>query len=461
MKRNELLYAALMVPLDYVAVFCAGWVAYVWRFHQVADFLPVATTTPQRDFLLLVLAVGWLWVIGIAIQGGYAIRQRSLARELGRVALGASLAVLLLIVFVFFRREFFASRFIVVSGWLLSILFLWLSHILVRLTQRYTQSRGVANTRIVLFGQDDTLRVLLNTLHSKKSLGYQVVKVFPAVTPESLAELETMFASQAVDEVWQVDISTMKERSLQLLEVCGDHAVTFKFVPDLFTTETGHVDITDLAGVPIVEIRRTALEGWGRILKRGLDLAGAVICLIIFLIPGAIVALAISIDSQGPVFIRLERVGQGQRKFYLWKFRSMIRDAHALKPQLMTQNERQDGPLFKMERDPRITRVGRFIRKTSIDELPQLFNVLQGAMSLVGPRPHEPEEVARYERHHKKLLTIKPGMTGMAQVSGRSQLSFEDEVRLDTYYIEHWTLGLDLQILARTPLAVLHIHTAA
>ena len=138
----------------------------------------------------------------------------------------------------------------------------------------------------------------------------------------------------------------------------------------------------------------------------------------------------------------------------------MIRDALAMRDQLSAQNERLDGPLFKISNDPRITRVGRWIRKTSIDEIPQLINVLRGDMSLVGPRPHLPEEVARYEKHHKKLLTIRPGMTGMAQVSGRSDLTFEDEVRLDTYYIEHWSLGLDLQVLLRTPLAVLSTRSA-
>jgi exopolysaccharide biosynthesis polyprenyl glycosylphosphotransferase len=265
----------------------------------------------------------------------------------------------------------------------------------------------------------------------------------------------------AVDEVWQTDPTLPKQQSLAVLEACTESSIGFQYAADLFATETGHVTISDIAGIPMIEIRRTTLDGWGRILKRALDLVGASLIFLLMLIPGLLVALAIKLDSAGPIFIRLERVGQGQRRFYLWKFRSMIKDAHAMKAQLMAQNERGDGPLFKMERDPRITRVGRFIRKTSLDEFPQLFNVFAGSMSLVGPRPHEPEEVARYDKHHKKLLTIKPGMTGMAQVSGRSNLSFEEEVRLDTFYIEHWSLGLDFQILLRTPLAVINTKTAA
>lgn len=461
MKRNDLTFAALLVPLDYLAVLLAGWAAYALRFHQIANFVPATITTPFSDFMKLVLAIGWVWLLFLAFEGAYAIRQRSFAHELGRVAMGASLAILMLIVFIFFRREFFASRFIVVAGWVFSVLFLWASHIFVRVWQRYFQARGLNASRIVMFGNDSTTTTLIEAIQTKKSLGYRVSKIFPEVSVDSLHDLVGLIESGQVDEVWQADPNISKSQSLQLLETCAEHSIDFKYAADMFETETRRVEVSDLAGIPMIEIRRTPLDGWGRITKRLVDILGATVGIILFAIPGFILAIIIIVDSAGPVFIQLERVGQRQKKFKLWKFRSMIRDAHALKPQLMANNERGDGPLFKMERDPRITRVGRFIRKTSIDELPQLFNVLQGSMSLVGPRPHEPEEVARYEKHHKKLLAIKPGMTGMAQVSGRSHLSFEDEVRLDTYYIENWSLSLDMQILVRTPLAVIHTKSAA
>ena len=145
----------------------------------------------------------------------------------------------------------------------------------------------------------------------------------------------------------------------------------------------------------------------------------------------------------------LKRISQRQ-EFDLYKFRSMIKNAEELKKNLMEYNERKDGPLFKMKNDPRITRIGRFLRKYRIDELPQLFNVLRGEMSLVGPRPHQPDEIEKYEKHHKKVLLIKPGMTGMAQISGSSDLPFEEEVKLDTYYIENWSLSKDIYILLKT-----------
>lgn len=461
MKRIELVFAALLVPLDYVILLLAAWTAYNLRFHQVAALLPVVNTIPAGTFMKIaaVVAVGWVAVLAMA--GVYAIRQPRLSRELGRIFLGASTAVLLVIVLIFFRREFFASRFIIVASWVLAVVYLWLTHAIIRGVQRLLLRQGIGARQIVVFGNDSTTEELLAAFRTRLDSGYHVLRQFPAVSLETLTQLREVLAQDTVDEVLQADTSTSRAQSLQLLELCTEHGVTFKYAADVFETQVGRMITSDFAGVPLIEIRRTPLDGWGRIIKRAVDITGAVIGLVVLIIPGLIVAVFIKLDSTGPIFKRLERVGQGQRRFYLWKFRSMIRDAEALKPQLAEQNERADGPLFKMNNDPRITRVGRWLRKTSIDEFPQLINVIRGQMSLVGPRPHEPAEVARYEQHHKKLLTVRPGMTGMAQVSGRSNLTFEEEVRLDTYYIEHWSLGLDLQILLRTPLAVLKIDTAA
>ena len=194
---------------------------------------------------------------------------------------------------------------------------------------------------------------------------------------------------------------------------------------------------------------------WYTYTKRCVDIIGGLAISLVFLPVSLVTAIAIILDSPGPIFADTpERVGKGGKLFKLYKFRSMIQGADKLKEELMENNERLDGPLFKMKKDPRITRAGKFIRQTSFDELPNFWNVLIGNMSLVGPRPHEPNEVAKYKKHHKKLLNIKPGITGMAQVSGRSMLDFETEVKLDTLYIETWSLRLDLIILFKTPLII-------
>lgn len=461
MKRTDLLFAALLVPLDFAALWLAGWTAYSLRFSHISGILPAATAIPFRPYLGIIAIVAAVWVGILAIAGVYAVRQRPLSAELGRIFLGASTSVLLIIVTIFFRREFFTSRFIILAGWVLGVLFVWFVHILVRSIQRALLRRGLGVRSIVVFGNDATTNNLLVAFRAHPVLGFRVVQHFPDIGLESLEKFDMLLAQGDIDEAWIADPTIPKPQTLQLYDRCSTSNVVFKYAADIFDTQAGNIDIHDVAGVPVIEIKRTPLDGWGRILKRVVDLVGAVILIAILAIPCLLVAVMIKLDSAGPVFMRLDRVGQGQKKFRLWKFRSMVRDAQILKPQLVEQNERGDGPLFKIKNDPRITRVGRFIRRTSIDELPQLLNVVTGDMSLAGPRPHEPEEVARYEKLHKKLLAIKPGMTGMAQISGRSNLTFEDEVKLDLYYIEHWSLGLDLQIMLRTPAAVLNTRNAA
>jgi lipopolysaccharide/colanic/teichoic acid biosynthesis glycosyltransferase len=198
-----------------------------------------------------------------------------------------------------------------------------------------------------------------------------------------------------------------------------------------------------------VELRRTSLEGWGRIWKRVMDVVGSFLGLLVLSALFLCVAASVVIESRGPVFFRQMRVGKHQQPFRIAKFRTMVINAEQLKQVLMQFNERE-GPLFKMRNDPRITRVGRFLRKTRIDELPQLFNVLLGQMSLIGPRPHLSEEIAQYSKHHRKLFTIKPGMTGLAQVSGASNLPFDEEAALDIQYVENWSPKMDAGIFLRT-----------
>ncbi len=461
MKRSDLFFAGLLVPIDYLTLVLAGWLAYNLRFSGLNELLPTASVIPLGSYMRLVLIVAAVWIAVLAATGVFAVRQTRLSTELAKIFYGTSTAVLLVIVTIFFQREFFSSRFIILASWVLALVGLWLTHTVVRSIQRQFYRRGLGVRQLVVFGQDQTTKDLLAMFHTNPMLGYRVVKHWPEVTLEALEQFDELAQPGAIDDVLQGDSAISKAQTMQLIDHCNAHGVGFRYAADVFDTQAGHVDVGDIGGVPMITIRRTPLDGWGRILKRVVDMAGATFGLIILLIPGLIIAGLIKIDSAGPVFQPLIRVGQRQRRFTLWKFRSMIRDAHALKSQLLEKNERDDGPLFKISNDPRITRVGRWLRKTSIDELPQLFNILRGEMSLVGPRPHEPEEVARYEARHKKLLTIKPGLTGLAQISGRSALSFEDEVRLDLWYIEHWSLALDLRIIAQTPTVVFSTRHAA
>jgi len=287
---------------------------------------------------------------------------------------------------------------------------------------------------------------------------------------ETEKELRAFLAQEQIDEIIQSDPNLSKTDVLRLYDFADEYNLTFKYAADLLGTKVLKTEVMEIAGIPLIEVKKTPLEGWGRIAKRIMDVFGSSVLIFLFspLLLG--IALLIKIDSRGPVFYLDYRSGQAGRRFLFYKFRSMIAhlcdgegpsataEGNKILQEMIADrklNVRSDQPLHKIKDDPRVTRVGRFIRRWSLDELPQLFNVLKGDISLVGPRPHMTMQTAKYEAHHKKVLTIKPGITGLAQISGRSDLSFEDEVKLDIYYIENWSLLLDLSILLRTPLAVI------
>jgi exopolysaccharide biosynthesis polyprenyl glycosylphosphotransferase len=209
------------------------------------------------------------------------------------------------------------------------------------------------------------------------------------------------------------------------------------------------VDVDDLGGIPLIGVRQTSIGSGQQVLKRLMDVMFAAFGGFLALPLMGVIAMAIKLDSSGPAVFRQLRVGKTGRQFWCYKFRSMRQGAEDERERLQAFNE-ADGPLFKIRDDPRRTRVGRWLRRTSLDELPQLYNVLRGEMSLVGPRPPLPEEVAQYEAWQMRRLEVAPGITGLWQVSGRSNLTFDEQCLLDIYYIENWSPFLDITILLRT-----------
>ncbi|HLY67132.1 MAG TPA: sugar transferase, partial [Chloroflexota bacterium] len=230
--------------------------------------------------------------------------------------------------------------------------------------------------------------------------------------------------------------------------------VRYKVVPDLFEMSLSRLDVDEIAGIPLIGFRENTITGPNLVLKRAVDLTLGSLMLILSLPLWVLVPLAIKLDSRGPVLFRQTRVGRDGKHFTFFKFRSMRQGADDEWQQLRALNE-TDGPILKIRKDPRLTRVGKLLRRTSMDELPQLLNVLHGDMSLVGPRPPLPAEVLQYESWQHKRLSVAGGMTGLWQVSGRSHLNFEEMVMMDLYYIENWSLGLDVKILLRTIPAIL------
>jgi exopolysaccharide biosynthesis polyprenyl glycosylphosphotransferase len=315
--------------------------------------------------------------------------------------------------------------------------------------------------RIIIAGAGEVGRRVMRTIVARPDLGYAIVgyvddnpdkgqgKVGRFKGLGSIDDLPNVIDSEAVDEVIVTLPWNYHRRILSILRECARRDVTARLVPDLFQMSLSRVEVSDLGGVPLVEIQEIAFNRAELVVKRAIDLAGALALLAVGWPLLAIIAVAIKLDSPGPVMFRQLRVGQNHKPFSRYKFRTMRVGAELEVESLRDQNE-ADGPLFKIRRDPRVTRVGQALRRTSLDELPQLFNVFRGEMSLVGPRPPIPEEVEHYQAWHKRRLAVPPGMTGLWQVSGRSELTFDEMVLLDLYYIEHWSPWLDFSILLRT-----------
>jgi exopolysaccharide biosynthesis polyprenyl glycosylphosphotransferase len=275
-------------------------------------------------------------------------------------------------------------------------------------------------------------------------------------TSPVIVELESVIAQEPVDEVF---ITLPREKYGHLLDtivrLCEEQGIIVRVQTEPFDLRIARWQVDELGGIPIVTIRSGPPDGWQLLAKRLMDICGSAVLLIALAPLLAVVALLIKLDSPGPVLFTQQRVGLNKRRFTLFKFRTMAAGADQHQALLEGLNE-AEGPVFKIKDDPRITRIGRILRRYSIDELPQLLNVFKGEMSLVGPRPLPVRDVERIDaRWHKRRLSVKPGVTCLWQVNGRSDVSFDFWVRMDLEYIDKWSLGLDLKILMKTIPAVL------
>ena len=315
---------------------------------------------------------------------------------------------------------------------------------LARLLQRNAQY----GYKIVGFVEDDDDRC-----HYLESLGLKRLGKFD--------EIEDLLQRIVIDELHVgLPVRSYYETIQQMADLCLGVGVSLRLVADIFPLKIATSRIHQIEGVPMLSLTMVSENQAQLAVKRMLDILIAGGALLVCAPIMLIVAAAVKFTSPGPVFFLQERVGLNQRKFKMIKFRSMVPDAEVQRHEMEHLNE-ADGPIFKIKNDPRITPVGQFIRRYSIDELPQLVNVIRGEMSLVGPRPHPTKEVMRYNWHHRRRLSVKPGMTGLAQVSGRSDLSWDDAVELDLRYIDGWDIFTDIYILMRTFRAVLVADGAA
>ncbi len=319
-------------------------------------------------------------------------------------------------------------------------------------TDRKDKTKVIRN--LVQNGADDFEIVGIAEVNAKgQSTFYRVYDGrFDKSDTDPMTFLKTHNVNLAIISVDHMD----RERMASIIDIVGEMGIDSMVTLDSFAMETFDSKLEDFGTLEVVRFAPRIFSELSLFIKRVIDIIGGLIGCLLTIVLGIFVAPAILIEDGGPVFFRQKRVGKNGKYFYMYKFRSMYRDAEERRKKLMESGKNEmDGAMFKMKDDPRITKVGRFIRKTSIDEFPQFFNVLKGDMSLVGTRPPMIDEYQQYSRHHKRRLSLKPGITGLWQTSGRSEITdFEEVVRLDCYYIDHWSVLFDIKILLMTIVAV-------
>ena len=453
-KKPDIILRLLRIPLDFAAVVCAFLLAYGWRIRtDLIPFvdLPDPTLLPLSEYLWFCGQAGVLVILIFAWERMYSLNKSyRFRKEMRRMVLLIGAAFTVIILYFFLVGITFFSRFILGVAFVMTIALMLLHRLVLRIIQHWLWKKGISRRRVLFLGDGKVMRELVKIWNT--ALGFEIVGGLGITSEDSgvrslgeIEDLEKIVKRYEIDEVVQ---TAALKNAAEVVEYCQLNHVEYRFVPNMLEVQRTNTEIDFVHEIPVITLRSSAIDGWARVIKRATDILVSGVGLVVLSPVFLIVGLAIKWEDRGPIFYQSKRVSRNTT-FWMWKFRSMGVDADKKKAELLREN-RRSGPLFKIENDPRVTRVGRFLRKTTIDELPQLLNVLKGDLSLVGPRAHLPEEVEQYEKHHRKVLAVKAGATGLAQVSGRSKLDFEQEVKLDVYYIENWSFWLDMKIVLRT-----------
>lgn len=450
---------ATALVLDFVAMTLAGLVAVVGRNH-LGIFDDPHNVTQSAKLVAPFVATGWLATI--AVLGGYRDDVFGAGTdEFKRVLNGSAVAAALVGVGCYLMK-FQLPRGFFVLVFLFGILLLIAGRLLLRRALQTARVRGALQQRVVIAGGAAQVAEIASVLRREKWLGYHLVG---ALVPDGVAGTETVSGIPVLGDandrshvvgLQEIDVIFFTGGSdlagVDLRRIVWDleqHATQLVMAPNVTDISGERLRIRPVGGLPLVHLEGPRWAFAARWAKRVFDLIGATV-LIVMMAPLLLwAAVRIKLHDRGEVLFRQTRVGRDGREFSCLKFRTMVMDADAMIGQLQ-EEQGAVAFLFKLKDDPRITKPGRFLRRYSIDELPQLFNVLRGDMSLVGPRPQVPAEVAEYDDIVRRRLRVRPGMTGLWQVSGRNDLSPEDSIRLDLYYIDNWSMMQDLAILCRT-----------
>jgi exopolysaccharide biosynthesis polyprenyl glycosylphosphotransferase len=453
--------------LIYLAFVLAYWTRYSLKLGpQIHDQLTFDAYQPIAALLL-----GTMMPV-LLLKGAYRSRlSRDVVDEIGVVFSAATTSIAAIVVVTAMLQKYQYSRGVIVYLWVLLIVVLTLGRGVFRAAQNVCYRYGLGVRRLLVVGGSDVGKMIMQRVVSRRDLGYDLVGFVEhqAAAPLQdfgrfravgrVADIPDLIERRSVDEIILALPASSHEQVWPVLTLCEGHGVGIKLVPDLFEMSLSRVEVDDIAGIPLLDVREKPARRVARAAKRLLDLALASVLTLVTLPILTILALLVRLESRGPALLRQERVGMGGRTFTCLKLRTMYDGSEDAQAALEHLNEVR-GHIFKIRDDPRCTRMGRWMRRWSLDELPQIWNVLLGDMSMVGPRPPLPAEVAKYDAYQMRRLEVKPGMTGIWQVSGRSDLPFDEMVVMDIYYVDNWSLSLDIRILVRTVIAVLGRHGA-
>jgi Undecaprenyl-phosphate glucose phosphotransferase len=464
LKRHNRLLVTLYVISDALSGIAAFILAYLVRFES--GLIPVTKGYPPFGQYVNVLPfVAALVPIAFQVQGIYRLRRgRSRVDDFFAVFVGTILAVVLGIVGTLYFQAYYVPEELKDRGvyeisqvvWALFLIFnvtlTYASRELVREVLERRWRAGLGLKRVLIAGAGELGRMVADKVLEHRELGFKITgfvddraggdhigyRGLPLLG--TLAETGEILQREHIDQLYVALPLDEHVKMLTVVEAASRECVDVKVVPDLLQFIALRARLEDLDGVPIININDGPLQGFNGVLKRVLDVTISTAALVVLAIPLAIIAALVRLSSAGPVFYRQERMGLDGKPFTVYKFRSMLQDA-----------ERETGPVWAREDDPRRTRIGRLLRRLSLDELPQLWNVLRGDMSIVGPRPERPFFVEQFKQRFPQYMLrhkVKAGMTGWAQVNGwRGNTSIEKRIEYDLYYIENWSVGLDLKIM--------------
>ena len=446
MKRSELFFTLILIPVDIIMIAAGFLIAYFIREHF--QIIPVTNQISLGQYLLLLVYVIPIWLVVFALSGLYSLQvtRRGIGEIKGIiVSVTAGMAVLIGVIFLTRHYELFFSRLVLIYAWIFAVMTVIFGRYIIHFIQRFLYKYGIGVYNTVVIGTSNEMNRIINALNNS-TIGYRLVAQI-----QKTEDLETVLAEQSINTVICAQPDLPTNLVLNLIEVCEKNHLEFKFVPPLYQLLSSHIRIGTLDSLPILELQRTPLDGWGRILKRFIDITASLGGLLIVSPLLVFVSLLTKVTSRGPIIYSHNRIGRDGKKFKVYKFRSMYINAeHSVGHTWSVKDE---------SKDPRITPLGRILRRTAIDELPQLFNVFIGDMSLVGPRPEQPTYVEKFEQEipdYFRRHQVKSGITGWAQINGlRGDTSIPERVKYDIFYIENWSIWFDVKIIFKTLLMIL------